>query len=100
MYGMVLSTLPPNSRSFYDSFGVSVASCVRYDLGRVCFLAQDFLDVLKDEVSAEERGGGEQRGGAAVRLSVTALGVDCARAWVWCGGMRAASFVREEYICM
>jgi len=50
VYGMALSTLPPNSRSFYDSFGVSVAACVRYDLGRVCFLAQDFLDVLKDEV--------------------------------------------------
>lgn len=40
VYGMTLSTLPPNSRSFYDSFGVSVAACVRYDLGRVCFLAQ------------------------------------------------------------
>ena len=51
VYGMVVSTLPPNSRSFYDSFGVSVAACVRYDLGRVCFLAQDFLDVLKDEVA-------------------------------------------------
>lgn len=50
VYGMALPSLPPNSRSFYDSFGVSVAACVRYDLGRVCFLAQDFLDVLKDEV--------------------------------------------------
>mmetsp|Transcript_27783 Transcript_27783/g.65979 ORF Transcript_27783/g.65979 Transcript_27783/m.65979 type:complete len:192 (-) Transcript_27783:101-676(-) len=49
VYGMWMPSLPPNSRSFYDSFGVSVACCIRYDLGRICFLAQDFLDVLKDE---------------------------------------------------
>jgi hypothetical protein len=32
--------MPPEARSYYDSFGDSVAMCVRYDLGRVCYLAQ------------------------------------------------------------
>ena len=50
VYGMWMPSLPPNSRSFFDSFGSSVAGCVRVDLGRVCFLAQDFLNVLHDEV--------------------------------------------------
>mmetsp|Transcript_6640 Transcript_6640/g.14465 ORF Transcript_6640/g.14465 Transcript_6640/m.14465 type:complete len:100 (-) Transcript_6640:68-367(-) len=50
VYGVWMPSLPPGARSFYDSFGSSVACCIRYDLGRVCFLAQDFLDVLKDEM--------------------------------------------------
>uniref|UniRef100_A0A7S0DZW0 Uncharacterized protein n=1 Tax=Hanusia phi TaxID=3032 RepID=A0A7S0DZW0_9CRYP len=40
--GVLKSSMPPESRSYYDSFGDSVAFCVRYDLGRVCYLAQDF----------------------------------------------------------
>lgn len=50
VFGMWMASMPPNSRSFYDSFGSSVASCIRYDLGRVCFLAQDFLDLIQDEI--------------------------------------------------
>uniref|UniRef100_A0A7S1HHM0 Uncharacterized protein n=1 Tax=Hemiselmis andersenii TaxID=464988 RepID=A0A7S1HHM0_HEMAN len=50
VFGAKMSTLPPNSRSFYDSFGVSVACCVRVGLGRACFLAQDFMDVVRDEI--------------------------------------------------
>ena len=50
VFGMSMASMPPNSRSFYDSFGVSVAACVRVDLGKVCFLAQDFMDVVSDEV--------------------------------------------------
>eukprot|EP00287_Rhodomonas_sp_CCMP768_P017530 CAMPEP_0202813348 /NCGR_PEP_ID=MMETSP1389-20130828/4723_1 /ASSEMBLY_ACC=CAM_ASM_000865 /TAXON_ID=302021 /ORGANISM="Rhodomonas sp., Strain CCMP768" /LENGTH=457 /DNA_ID=CAMNT_0049484911 /DNA_START=58 /DNA_END=1431 /DNA_ORIENTATION=+ len=44
--GVLKASLPPDGRSFYDSFGDSVASCVRYDLGRVCYLAQDFEPLL------------------------------------------------------
>mmetsp|Transcript_919 Transcript_919/g.1935 ORF Transcript_919/g.1935 Transcript_919/m.1935 type:complete len:444 (+) Transcript_919:67-1398(+) len=57
--GILKSSLPPEGRSFYDSFGDSVSACVRYDLGRVCYLAQDFeplLDMphLEQELQSED----------------------------------------------
>jgi hypothetical protein len=46
--------MPPETSSYYDSFGDSVASCVRWDLGRVCYLAQDFKP-LEDLPELQER---------------------------------------------
>ena len=57
--GFLMSSLPPETRSYYDSFGDSVAGCARYDLGRVCYLAQDFSllsqlpALLKDQASGD-----------------------------------------------
>jgi hypothetical protein len=45
--GVLKSSMPPEARSYYDSFGDSVAMCVRYDLGRVCYLAQDFKPLMQ-----------------------------------------------------
>ena len=53
--GMWMPSMPPSARSLYDSFGVSVACCLRRDLGRVCFLAQDFLHLLKEEAEPWEQ---------------------------------------------
>jgi len=72
--GLLQSTLPPESRSYYDSFGDSVAACTRYDLGRVCYLAQDF-SVLADlpELLAESEGGDEEGGGGAENNALEAV---------------------------
>ena len=32
VFGMWMASMPPNSRSFYDSFGSSVASCIRWTM--------------------------------------------------------------------
>mmetsp|Transcript_59281 Transcript_59281/g.157795 ORF Transcript_59281/g.157795 Transcript_59281/m.157795 type:complete len:476 (+) Transcript_59281:47-1474(+) len=56
--GLLESTLPPESKSYYDSFGDSVAACTRYDLGRVCYLAQDFSALAElPELLVEAEGG-------------------------------------------
>lgn len=59
--GVLMSSMPPEARSYYDSFGDSVAMCVRYDLGRVCYLAQDFKPLMRmPELQLELAGTGDQ----------------------------------------
>jgi len=59
--GVLKSSMPPEARSYYDSFGDSVAMCVRYDLGRVCYLAQDFKPLMQmPELQLELAGAGDE----------------------------------------
>jgi hypothetical protein len=59
--GVLKSSMPPEARSYYDSFGDSVAMCVRYDLGRVCYLAQDFKPLMQmPELQMELVGAGDE----------------------------------------
>jgi len=59
--GVLTSSMPPEARSYYDSFGDSVAMCVRYDLGRVCYLAQDFKPLMQmPELQLELAGAGDE----------------------------------------
>jgi hypothetical protein len=59
--GVLKSSMPPEARSYYDSFGDSVAMCVRYDLGRVCYLAQDFKPLMQmPELQLELVGAGDE----------------------------------------
>ena len=63
--GILKSSMPPEARSYYDSFGDSVAMCVRYDLGRVCYLAQDFNPLMRmPELQLELFGQAEDHYGA------------------------------------
>lgn len=75
--GVLMSSMPPEARSYYDSFGDSVAMCVRYDLGRVCYLAQDFKPLMRMPVLQLELAGtgdtDEQRSREAER-ELEALG--------------------------
>jgi hypothetical protein len=75
--------MPPETNSFYDSFGSSVAMCVRYDLGKVCYLAQDFkpleampdLEVQLDSEDEEEAFDAERKLEALARKTDTWLSI-------------------------
>jgi hypothetical protein len=41
VFGVHMSSLPVDARSYYDSLGVSVAFAVRHDLGMVTYLGSD-----------------------------------------------------------
>ena len=45
IYGCKLQSLPPGSKSFYDTLGDAVAWSVRYDFGMVTYLGNNYMSV-------------------------------------------------------
>ena len=45
VYAVQMSSMPPDSRSYYDSLGSSVLFAVRHDLGMVTYVASDLRNV-------------------------------------------------------